>query len=165
MITKFIPAIGLLLLLAPAYGQDQPALEDMTPQELEIEAQKAGYQMAQQFSWCAALWDAMRDFSQALGQPDMAQVFNDQSNGAELTAEVFAKAYAKIEKYEMFVKGQYDTSYPRYRSLLKHGGAEDSEVQAAVFQCNMWQHIQNQVVDEVRKKAYGADTSTNQWVK
>ena len=61
--------------------------------------------------------------------------------------------------------GQYDVEYPRFRALLKHGGLEDSEIQQARADCQYLQPIQNEVVEEVRKKAYGADTSGNKWVQ
>lgn len=132
------------------------------------EKEKAGdaeiYEMVKSFAKCAAFFDAFSDVSKAGGDKDTAQVLSDISNGAELVAEALAR-YGEIKDEKNFIAGIYGTELPFFKSIINNSGANDPAIVAETAICKELSPLQGQLVEEIRKKAYGVDTSNNKIFK
>lgn len=125
----------------------------------------AGYKLSESFAKCAALYDAVRDLTLSLGEPDMAQIFNDTSNGAQLVAEWIARDYAAIKNYVGFVESIYDRQLILFKVHLKQEGMKSETIQMEITMCTDLSPLQSAMVEDIRRIIYGADTSNNKYFK
>ena len=148
-----------VILLLGCFSSIPPAAaaDHKTPTEI--------YDIAKDFAMCSALYDALKDVAKREGDPDTAEVFNGLSNGAEFVAGAIAKTYGGVSNEKTFVAGIYDTELPFIRTIIKHQGVKDKDIAIRLNTCKALNPLQTQMVDELRKKAYGTDTTQNQFFK
>lgn len=124
------------------------------------------FKLVENISTCSALFDAESEYFKALNLIDEAEYLKQVSNGSEITAMTIARLYTKTKDPKLTFKSFYEVKLPFFKSILKHHGLKSTDITDTTSMCTSCPVgiLQNEIVEEYRKKIHGFDTQNNVFV-